>query len=96
MFAIRDDEWAGLSKLVEECGEVLQVIGKIMGTRGHVDHWDGTDLAARLEEELGDLEAAVTFVLAHNWEHLDKDKIYARARDKMALFEEWHRATGQL
>ena len=29
-FAIESSHWAGLSKLNEECGEVIQVIGKIL------------------------------------------------------------------
>jgi NTP pyrophosphatase (non-canonical NTP hydrolase) len=54
MFAIGDNEWAGLSKLIEEAGEVIQVGGKLMGSRGDTNHWSG-DLREKLVEELGDL-----------------------------------------
>lgn len=31
MFAIGDKEWPGISKLIEEAGEVLQICGKAHG-----------------------------------------------------------------
>jgi NTP pyrophosphatase (non-canonical NTP hydrolase) len=61
-YAIGSETWPGLSKLVEECGEVLQVAGKLMGTGGQVEHWDGTDLRERMTEELADLLAAIDFL----------------------------------
>lgn len=80
--------WPGLSKLVEECGEVLQIAGKLMGTGGEVKHWDGTNLQDRVEDELADLMAAMAFVIEH--QELDFDKIQERARMKKGVFEEWH------
>ena len=41
MFAIGDKKWPGISKLVEEAGEVTQVAGKLMGSGGDILHWDG-------------------------------------------------------
>lgn len=81
--------WPGLSKLMEECGEVVQVGGKLMGTGGEEQHWEGSNLRERMEEELGDLTAAVAFVIDH--QGLDFNKIEERARAKRALFEEWHK-----
>lgn len=40
MFAIGSPVWPGLSKLAEEAGETLQVVGKLMGTGGESAHWD--------------------------------------------------------
>lgn len=88
MFAIGDDKWPGISKLVEECGEVAQVCGKLMGTRGQVQHYDGTNLKERLEQELGDLVAAIGFVGLHC--DVDTAAIEERADEKLALFEKWH------
>lgn len=89
MFAIGDDEWPGISKLVEECGEVAQVCGKLMGTRGAATHYDGSNLKLRLEEELADLQAAINFVRAAC--ALDADAIEARAIKKLTLFLQWHK-----
>ena len=88
MFAIGDQEWPGISKLVEECGEVGQVCGKLMGTHGLVNHWDGSDLRIELENELGDLLAAIAFVMGHC--PLDRDAINTRADLKLRRFEQWH------
>lgn len=86
-FSIGGEVWPGTSKLLEEAGEVQQVLGKLIGKRGAVDHWDGTNLSVRLHEEIGDLQAAITFFTEAN--HLDQDLIQARAATKLALFREW-------
>lgn len=90
MFSIGSSAWPGVSKLIEEAGEVVQVCGKLLGANGAVDHWDGTNLRARLEEELADLQAAIHFVTRHCG--LSDDRIRDRAERKLALFEEWHRS----
>jgi NTP pyrophosphatase (non-canonical NTP hydrolase) len=79
-FAIGSETWPGISKLVEELGEVAQVAGKLIATGGEVRHWDGTDLRTRLEDELADLEAAIKFVMQHN--RLDADRIAERREAK--------------
>lgn len=89
MFAIGDKDWPGLSKLAEECAEVGQVVGKLMGTRGLVHHWDGTKLDDRLIEEMGDVKAAIDFVLAHC--QLSGTAVERRRQEKNRLFEAWHK-----
>lgn len=89
MFAIGDNEWPGVSKLVEEIGELGQVLGKLMGSRGDVKHWSG-DLRDMLQIEIADVMAAITFVLAHN-PTLNRDEIERMIRVKVARFEQWHR-----
>lgn len=91
MFAIGDKDWAGLSKLSEECGELTQVIGKLMGTRGQEEHWDGTNLTERLLEEMSDVQAALDFVLGNN-PFTDEQKLEVKRRtvQKLILFQEWH------
>lgn len=62
-FSIGSALWPGISKLVEEAGEVTQVCGKLIGSGGDINHWDGTNLKERLEDEIGDLIAACMFVI---------------------------------
>lgn len=81
------ESWPGLAKLNEEAGEVIQVIGKIMATGGAEEHWDGTNLRRRLETEIGDLMAAISFVGLHC--NLDQDAIGKRMTLKLALYEQW-------
>jgi NTP pyrophosphatase (non-canonical NTP hydrolase) len=88
-FAIGSKTWPGISKLVEELGEVAQVAGKLIATGGRPAHWDGTNLRVRLEDELADLEAAIAFVIQRNG--LDADRIAERREAKLRLFREWHR-----
>ena len=88
-FAIGAEVWPGISKLLEEAGEVVQVGGKLLGTDGVEDHWDGTNLRTRLEEELADLQAAISFVVEKN--DLDKDRITQRKQAKLQQFCKWHR-----
>lgn len=90
-FGIGGELWPGLSKLVEECGEVCQVAGKIIGNEGRADHWDGSHLPTRITEEIGDLLAAIDFVTAKNG--LGRIAIDVRRRKKRELFEQWHAET---
>lgn len=88
-YAIGGVVWPGLSKLIEECGEVVQVAGKIIAAGGATDHWDGSNLAERLTEELGDLEAAISFVV-RECPLVDQDEVIARSDAKLRLFHAWH------
>ncbi len=90
MFAIGDKQWPGISKLIEECGEVQQVAGKLIGTGGEIHHWDGTNLHERLTSELGDLLGAINFVV--EFCGLDGDAIDARAQEKYIIFAGWHKS----
>ena len=88
-FSIGGKLWPGLSKLIEEAGEVMQVGGKLIGSEGDPAHWSG-DLNAMLIEELGDLRAAIAFFMEANG--IDRASVALRQREKLALFWEWHRA----
>jgi NTP pyrophosphatase (non-canonical NTP hydrolase) len=88
-FSIGGNLWPGISKLIEECGEVGQVAGKLIGNEGRTDHWDGTDLRERLEDEMADVIAAIDFVTSLNG--LSAARITQRAGKKLALFNSWHR-----
>lgn len=78
------DRWPGLSRLAEEAAEVLQIAGKIIGG-GNDIHDDGTDLRESLQDELGDLRAAIDYVVRKNF--LDWDAINRRRDTKRALYE---------
>jgi NTP pyrophosphatase (non-canonical NTP hydrolase) len=87
-FSIGSTVCPGLSKLIEECGEVLQVAGKLIATGGAPGHWDGTNLKERMEDELGDLMAAMTFYADKNG--LEWNAIEDQYVTKFRQFNEWH------
>lgn len=89
-FQLGSTIWPGLSKLTEEAGEVLQVIGKLMATGGLDEHWDDDPrpLTLRLTEEIADLMAALMAVTELN--DLDGQVMAERVRRKFALFLKWH------
>lgn len=89
MFNIGSKVWPGLSKLIEEAGEVVQVAGKLLATNGKEEHWDGTNLRIRLQEEISDMMAAGYFVILNCG--LDQEFIRERVAKKIDLFHEWHR-----
>jgi NTP pyrophosphatase (non-canonical NTP hydrolase) len=79
----------GLTKLLEELGELAQVAAKKQAyfhTDAHPD--GGGSLKERMEHEMGDVSAAMRFVQQQFG--LDRDAIEQRARAKLALFEQWH------
>lgn len=80
----------GLDKLVEEFGEVLQVVGKLKALDGNLDreHWDGKGpMRERLQNELGDAVGAINFVIDKLG--LDRDAVLARSVEKQDLFAQW-------
>lgn len=87
-FAFGSDIYPGLAKLIEEAGEVQQVAGKLVMTGGRAEHWDGTDLRARLQEEIADLMAACRFVAEACG--FDAVAVSDRAEQKLAQFRGWH------
>ena len=104
-YAIGSGHLPGLSKLIEEAGEVLQVAGKILGAGGVGAHWDGgADLDVRLAMELADLQAAIDFFLGENPRVADAalpvrevkegEGISERRARKLRRFQEWHQEQG--
>lgn len=90
MFAIGDKEWPGVSKVLEEMGELTQVLGKIMGVRGETEHWSG-DLRKMLLEEVADVLAALTFLQLKCLTDEEARLIRDRMMFKLERFEAWHR-----
>lgn len=88
-FALGGDVLPGAAKVLEEMGELQQVLGKFLATGGSPEHWDGSDLRQRLIEELGDLSAAILIFGDLNLTHEESERVNARGRDKYALFSQW-------
>jgi NTP pyrophosphatase (non-canonical NTP hydrolase) len=79
---------AGVAKLIEECGELQQVLGKKLAWwTPDQPHWDGSMLNQRLEEEMGDVLAAIEFVIEQL--ELSRRSIIDRAESKGDLFNTW-------
>lgn len=90
IFSQASDTWPGLAKLSEECGEVVQVIGKFVQSGATGFYQDGSataDLPAMLSDEMADLYAALDFVYRRC--PVDREAISARRTRKLRLFEEW-------
>lgn len=82
-------EKEGLVKLVEECGELIQIASKKMVRMDTDTHWDGAgSLKERLTEEIADVIAACRFVMGTL--NLDDDEILVRTLKKVRLFRYWH------
>lgn len=80
-------EHDGLVKLTEECGELIQAAMKRIACPDDI-HWDGSDLKARLEDEIADVRAAC-FVVSVNF-GLDEERIADRMQYKKSLFTYWN------
>lgn len=82
-----NERWKGIHKLVEECGEVVQIAGKL-GPFPDGNHPDGRgNLRRRMEDELADVAAASAYLIQQ--EKLDTDYITKRGARKLAQFNEW-------
>lgn len=88
-FSIGSKVWPGTSKVIEEMGELQQVLGKLIAVAGETKHWDG-DLRKKLVEEIGDLTAALVFFKTENLTADEEQQIDERARKKCDLFRQWH------
>lgn len=81
-------EKKGLVKLVEECGELIQIAAKKMATMESDEHWDSKgSMKKRLEEEIADVSAATAFVAIKF--DLDLEYIYNRIDEKILKFQKW-------
>ncbi|MBO0610879.1 hypothetical protein [Myceligenerans salitolerans] len=89
-YSIGSESWPGASRIIEECGELLQVLGKLIGSGGSTAHWDGTDLGERLADEISDTRAALDYFISAN--NLPADVIDERTARKRAQYEKWHEA----
>lgn len=91
-YCIGSSDWNGLSKIIEEMGELQQVCGKLIGSQGSVDHWS-LNLKEKFIEELGDVLAAIDFFVDMNFTPEEHKLIYNQAHVKYTRFEQWNRET---
>ena len=82
----------GLTKLSEECGELVTVCQKFIALRDQVgpeavDHWDGSNMLVRMTEEIADVLGACRFVV--DAFDLDQAAIARRADTKYDRFLYW-------
>lgn len=90
-FSIGSTLWAGTSKLIEETGELQQVLGKLIAVNGDAErHWSG-NLREKLIDELGDVMAALSLFSKLNMTDEERNAIDERASQKLALFERWQK-----
>lgn len=88
-YGIGSDIWPGLAKLMEEMGELQQVLGKIMACEGPAAiYWDGLSLVPQLIEEMGDVRASLIFFGEANG--FSKQAVHDRADMKLEKFRYWH------
>lgn len=86
----QDDCWPGTAKVIEECGELVQVLAKLIALGRDGTHWDGSDIRPRVMEEVADVTAALQFFVARNLSPGEERAVHARAEAKEAQFERWH------
>jgi hypothetical protein len=95
-YSIGSDQWPGLSRLIEEAGELLQAAGKLIGSGGERQHYSGTDLGQTLADELADTLAAIRYFRAHNARLVGPDcdvtrcYIDDRTDEKFRQYQLWH------
>jgi len=82
-------DWTGVAKLNEECGELVQVIGKLMSRPSGVG-WQDERLIDKFNEELADVRAAVKFAFDTNTS-VDRKFVRKRTNQKYAKFKIWNK-----
>lgn len=81
--------WKGIFKVQEECGELVQALGKA-GPFPVGDHPDGAGaMAPRLQDEIADVYAALDYFVTENRSQLDFDAINKRRTKKRDQFRAW-------
>jgi hypothetical protein len=82
--SIGSDTWPGLAALAADAAQVLQVVRAIIGD-GNDTGTGAASLRESLQEELGDLRAAIDYVIGKN--ALDWDAVNRRRDRKRSLYE---------
>lgn len=78
----------GTTKLMEECGELVQIIAKKQAFWNTDEHPDGKgSLKERLENEIADVTAACHAVIKNM--NLDSSRINERVAYKFGMFMKW-------
>jgi NTP pyrophosphatase (non-canonical NTP hydrolase) len=77
----------GLNKLMEECGELIQIAAKKAAYPNTEIHPDGQNINHALEAEIADVLAACEFVTVKLG--LDRTMIDNRAHRKLMTYNRW-------
>jgi len=95
-YSIGSRHWPGLAKMAEEAGELakeaaelVQAAMKFIAAGGAGEHWDGTDVLTRLQDEMADVCAAMDFFTETNGMP-SAERFTERRRQKLELFRRWH------
>lgn len=88
-YSIGSEHWPGTSKVIEECGELVQALGKVVGNGGGQIHFSGADLHRDVALEIGDVLAAIRYFLDHN-SQIDPQTVHDQEVLKRDRFERWH------
>lgn len=92
-FDIGSKVWPGLGKVLEESGELSQILAKIIATGGSLWYFDGSNLGDKLRDEVADLYAALDFFCEFNPIALNPEGagygVEERRTDKRAKFRGW-------
>lgn len=94
-FAIGSKVWPGLGMLVKTAGALSLEAGKLMSTGGLTYHWDGSNVKERIEEELGNMLAAIGFFLFAN-PSLNIEEIERRRLNMLDTFKRWQTESSQI
>jgi hypothetical protein len=81
MFALGDREYPGLAKLVEEAGELVQAVSRLL-TAGDLDEGHLASLRLAYLHELADVTAALDFLASHRTV-AERSQISARFVDQL-------------
>ena len=85
----------GVAKLIEECGELQQIAGKMLNFPDVEYHPDSMTyenpktMLQRLQEEIADVEAACYYVAKKY--RLNYTEVVNRTSKKVAQYEEWEK-----
>ena len=83
-YGIGSDTWPGLSRLAADAAQVARAASSIIGT-GNDTHQDAAVQRERLQEQLGDLRAAIDYVIGKN--ALDWTAVNRRRDRKRSQYE---------
>lgn len=85
----------GVAKVIEECGELVQILAKKLAYWYTDEHPDGAgSIRERIEDEMGDVLAAIAHAAADPRLDLDRDRIERRRLMKLATFDTWEEQLG--
>ena len=89
-YGIGSDTWPGLSRLAAEAAQVVRVACTIIGT-GNDTHQDAAVQRESLQQELGDLRAAIDYVIGKNaldWGAVNKRRDRKRSQYERGIDED--------